>query len=161
MRQDTMSATWRKERSTVDTNEIMKTAAHRSESWCWRQLHAVDTCSKTRHVPFLCVKTQTSVLKEQHQCTLSTWRHVINWRRCDKTQTRATSVCGLESESRIKQDCVFCLMSWRSWCAAALTVRRLCPFGLCWLPTEYTDLYLRSHHCEDLKFNMWCAFLWE
>jgi hypothetical protein len=34
--QDTMSATWRKERSTVGTNEIMKTAAHRSESWCWR-----------------------------------------------------------------------------------------------------------------------------
>jgi hypothetical protein len=57
--------------STVETNEIMKTAAHRSESWCWRQLHAADTCSKTRHVPFLCVKTQTSVLKEQHQCTLS------------------------------------------------------------------------------------------
>jgi hypothetical protein len=31
------------------------------------------------------------------------------------------SVCGLESESRMKQDCVFCLMScclsWRSWCA--------------------------------------------
>jgi hypothetical protein len=68
-----MSATWRKERSTVETNEIMKTAAHRSESWCWRQLHSADTCSKTRHVPFLCVKTQTSVLKEQHQCTLSTW----------------------------------------------------------------------------------------
>jgi hypothetical protein len=45
----------------------MKTAAHRSESWCWRQLHAADTCSKTRHVHFLCVKTQTSVLKEQHQ----------------------------------------------------------------------------------------------
>jgi hypothetical protein len=38
MRQDTMSATWRKERSTVETNEIMKTAAHRSESWCWCQL---------------------------------------------------------------------------------------------------------------------------
>jgi hypothetical protein len=36
--QDTMSATWRKERSTVKTNEIMKTATHRSESWCWRQL---------------------------------------------------------------------------------------------------------------------------
>jgi hypothetical protein len=36
--QDTMSATWRKERSTVETNEILKTAAHRSESWCWRQL---------------------------------------------------------------------------------------------------------------------------
>jgi hypothetical protein len=36
--QDTMSATWRKERSTVETNEIMKTVAHRSESWCWRQL---------------------------------------------------------------------------------------------------------------------------
>jgi hypothetical protein len=33
-----MSATWRKERSTVETNEIIKTAAHRSESWCWRQL---------------------------------------------------------------------------------------------------------------------------
>jgi hypothetical protein len=33
-----MSATWRKERGTVETNEIMKTAAHRSESWCWRQL---------------------------------------------------------------------------------------------------------------------------
>jgi hypothetical protein len=36
--QDMMSATWRKERSTVETNEIMKTAAHRSESWCWHQL---------------------------------------------------------------------------------------------------------------------------
>jgi hypothetical protein len=36
--QDTVSATWRKERSTVETNEIMKTAAQRSESWCWRQL---------------------------------------------------------------------------------------------------------------------------
>jgi hypothetical protein len=36
--QDTMSATWRKERSTVETNKIMKTAAHRSESWCWHQL---------------------------------------------------------------------------------------------------------------------------
>jgi hypothetical protein len=36
--QDTMSETWRKERSTVETNEIMKTAAHRSESWWWRQL---------------------------------------------------------------------------------------------------------------------------
>jgi hypothetical protein len=34
--QGTMSATWRKERSTVETNEIMKTAAHRFESWCWR-----------------------------------------------------------------------------------------------------------------------------
>jgi hypothetical protein len=33
-----MYATRRKERSTVETNEIMKTAAHRSESWCWRQL---------------------------------------------------------------------------------------------------------------------------
>jgi hypothetical protein len=33
-----MSATWSKERSTVEKNEIMKTAAHRSESWCWRQL---------------------------------------------------------------------------------------------------------------------------
>jgi hypothetical protein len=36
-------------------------------------------------------------------------------------------VCGLESESRMKQDCVFCLMSWclswRSWCAAALSVK--------------------------------------
>jgi hypothetical protein len=30
--QNTMSAAWRKERSTVETNEIMKTAAHRSES---------------------------------------------------------------------------------------------------------------------------------
>jgi hypothetical protein len=30
--QDTTSATRRKERSTVETNEIMKTAAHRSES---------------------------------------------------------------------------------------------------------------------------------
>jgi hypothetical protein len=125
--QDTMSAAWRKERNTLETNEIMKTAAHRSESWCWRQLHAANTCSKTRHGPFLCVKTQTSVLKEQHQCTLSMsekWRHVINYRRCDKTQTRATSVCGLESESRMKKDCVFRLMSWclswRSWGAAAL-----------------------------------------
>jgi hypothetical protein len=35
--QDTMSATWCKERSTVETNEIMKTAAHRSKSWCCRQ----------------------------------------------------------------------------------------------------------------------------
>jgi hypothetical protein len=43
------------------------------ESWCWRQLHAADTCSSTRHVPFLCVKTQTSAHKEQYQCTLSTW----------------------------------------------------------------------------------------
>jgi hypothetical protein len=71
--QDTISATWLKERSTVETNEIMKTAAHQSKSWCWRQLHSADTCSKTWHVPFLCVKTQTSVLKEQRQCTLSTW----------------------------------------------------------------------------------------
>jgi hypothetical protein len=55
--QDTISATWCKEMSTVETNEIMKTAAHRSESWCWRQPHAADTCSKTRHVPFPCVKT--------------------------------------------------------------------------------------------------------
>jgi hypothetical protein len=36
--EDTMSATWRKERSTVETNDIMKTAAHWSESRCWRQL---------------------------------------------------------------------------------------------------------------------------
>jgi hypothetical protein len=36
--QDTISATWRKERSIVETNEIMKTAAYRSESWCWHQL---------------------------------------------------------------------------------------------------------------------------
>jgi hypothetical protein len=36
--QDKMSATWRKVRSTVETNEIMKTASHLSESWCWRQL---------------------------------------------------------------------------------------------------------------------------
>jgi hypothetical protein len=64
--QDTMSAAWRKERSTVETNEVMKNAAHRSESWCWRQLHAADTCSKTRHVPFLCVRTQTSVLSTVH-----------------------------------------------------------------------------------------------
>jgi hypothetical protein len=152
MRQDKMSATWCKERSTGETNEVMKTAAHRSESWCWRQLHAADTCNKTLHVPFLCVKTQTSGFKEQHQCTLSTWakskswirflslllrnlshmyikissslHDVINWRRCEKTQTRVASVCGLESESRMKLDCVFCLMSWflswRSWCAAAL-----------------------------------------
>jgi hypothetical protein len=33
--QDTMSATWLKERSIVETNEITKSAAHRSESWCW------------------------------------------------------------------------------------------------------------------------------
>jgi hypothetical protein len=38
-----MSATWRKERSTVETNEIMKTAVHRSESWCWRQLLSLLT----------------------------------------------------------------------------------------------------------------------
>jgi hypothetical protein len=125
--QDTISATWRKERSTVETNEIMKIAAHRSESWCWRQLHATDTCSKTRHVPFLCVKTQTSVLKEQ-QCTLSTWvkSDVMSSTREDKTQTRSTSLCGLEPESRMTQDCVFCLMSWClswcSWCTAALTL---------------------------------------
>jgi hypothetical protein len=50
--QDMMSATWRKERSTVETNEIVKTAAHRFESWCWRKLHAADTCNKSRHVPF-------------------------------------------------------------------------------------------------------------
>jgi hypothetical protein len=46
--QDTMSATWRKERNVVETNEIMKTAAHRSESWCWRPLlsllFCVDVC---------------------------------------------------------------------------------------------------------------------
>jgi hypothetical protein len=66
-----MSATWRKKKSTVETNEVMKTAAHRSESWCWHQLHAADTCSKTRHVPFLCVKTQTSVLKEQEEISSS------------------------------------------------------------------------------------------
>jgi hypothetical protein len=36
-----MSATWRKEKSTDEKNEIMKTAAHRSESWCWRQLLSV------------------------------------------------------------------------------------------------------------------------
>jgi hypothetical protein len=36
--QDTMSATWRKEWSTVETNGITKTTAHRSEPWCWRQL---------------------------------------------------------------------------------------------------------------------------
>jgi hypothetical protein len=83
--QDTMSATWRQERSTVETNEITKTAAHRSESWWWRQLHAADTCSKTRHVPFLCVKTQASVLKEQLRCTqinredVIRRRHVLFW----------------------------------------------------------------------------------
>jgi hypothetical protein len=37
--QHTMSATWRKERSKIETNEIMKTAAHRSESWCLRQFY--------------------------------------------------------------------------------------------------------------------------
>jgi hypothetical protein len=47
-------------------NDIMKTAARRSDSWCWGKLHAADKCSKTRHVPFLCVKTQTSVLKEHY-----------------------------------------------------------------------------------------------
>jgi hypothetical protein len=66
--QDTMSATWRKERSTVKMNEITKTAAHRSQSWCWRHIHA--------------------------------------------------------GESRMKQHCVFCLvswcLSWRSVCATAL-----------------------------------------
>jgi hypothetical protein len=37
--QGTMSATWLKETGTVETIEIMKTAAHRScESWCWHQL---------------------------------------------------------------------------------------------------------------------------
>jgi hypothetical protein len=71
--QDTISATWRKERSIVETNDIMRTVAHRPEAWCWRQHHAADTCSKTQHVPFLCVKIETSVLKVQHQCTLSTW----------------------------------------------------------------------------------------
>jgi hypothetical protein len=90
MRQDTTSATWCKERSTVETNEITKTAAHRSESWCWRQFHAADTCSKTRHIPFLCVKTQTSVLKEQHQCTLSTW--VTSCHQLDKNVIRRRRV---------------------------------------------------------------------
>jgi hypothetical protein len=33
-----MSVTWCKESSTVETNEVMKTTAHRSESCCWRQL---------------------------------------------------------------------------------------------------------------------------
>jgi hypothetical protein len=125
MRQDTMSATWHKKRSTAETNEIMKTSAHRSESWRWCQLHAADTCSKTRHVTFLCVKTQTSVLKEQHQYIKisSSPDDVMSSTREDVIR----SVCGLESESRMKQDCVFCLMSWclswRSWCAAALTGR--------------------------------------
>jgi hypothetical protein len=120
-----MSATWRKERSTAETNEITKTAAHRSESWCWRQLHAADTCSKTRHVPFLCVKTRHQYSSNS---TSVRYRHnVMSLTREDviKTQTRATSMCGLESESRMKQDCIFCLMSWwlswRSWCAAALS----------------------------------------
>jgi hypothetical protein len=39
-----MSATWHKEMSIVETNEIMKTAAHRSESWCWRQLLSLVSC---------------------------------------------------------------------------------------------------------------------
>jgi hypothetical protein len=36
--QYTISVTWRKERSIVEMNEIMKTVAHRPESWCWHQL---------------------------------------------------------------------------------------------------------------------------
>jgi hypothetical protein len=67
MRQDTMSATWREERSTVEMNENRRTPV-----WVmmWRQLHA--------------------------------------------------------DESRMKQDCAYCPMSWclfwRSWCAAALSL---------------------------------------
>jgi hypothetical protein len=38
-------------------------------------------------------------------------------------------MCWLESQSRMKQDCVFCLMSWCSWCAAA-------HYGFQWLCYE-------------------------
>jgi hypothetical protein len=91
MRQDTMSATWRKERSTVETNEIMKTAAHRSESWCWRQLHAADTC----------VKTQTSVLKEQHQCTSSLDDAMSTRRRHVRTRVWITNEARLRVLSHV------------------------------------------------------------
>jgi hypothetical protein len=48
MRQDTMSATWSKERSIYETNEVMKTAAHRSESWCWRIRNVMSWCLSWR-----------------------------------------------------------------------------------------------------------------
>jgi hypothetical protein len=78
-----MSATWRKEKSAVETSEIMKTAAHRSESWCWHQLHAADTCSNTQRVPFPCVKTQTSNSTSVHY-----WHDVMSSTREDVIRRR-------------------------------------------------------------------------
>jgi hypothetical protein len=57
-----MSATWRKERSRVERNEIMKTAAHRSESWCWRQLHAADRAARLGMILFCASRLR-------HQCS--------------------------------------------------------------------------------------------
>jgi hypothetical protein len=51
-----------------------------------------------------------SRLRHQYSRNSTSVRYRHEWlEKIDKTQTRATWVCGLESESRMKQDCVFCL----------------------------------------------------
>jgi hypothetical protein len=60
-------------------------------------------------------------------------------------------VCGLESESRIKQDCVFYLMSWcfsrRSWCAAGLKGQ---------VSHIYKTNYMEENPCFEVNSSSAC-----
>jgi Mn2+/Fe2+ NRAMP family transporter len=103
------------QRSTVETNEFMKTAAHQSESWCWRQL-----LSLLSHV-LMPVLTQLVCGRTNSQDTMSaTWRKGAQLKRMRLWKPPHTS---LSHEADVSF-CLFCLMSWclswRSWCAAAL-----------------------------------------
>jgi hypothetical protein len=158
--QDTMSATWRKERSTVETNEIMKTATHRSESWCWRQLYAADNVQQDSACSF-------SVRQDSDISTQGTAPvYVIDMSRHEFMSSTREDVIRrrhvlLRCADSMKQDCVFCLMSWclswRSWCAAALWrtgnhhrchIRWWCPPGLLF------EL-LKLEHWEDIIKCSW------
>jgi hypothetical protein len=128
--QDTMSTTWCKERSTVETNEIIKTAAHCSESWCWRQL-----LSFLSHVLVL-VLTQLVCGHPNSQDTMSAkWRKersTVETNEIMKTAAhRSESWCWCQLLS-------FCLMSWclswRSWFAVALTRRGVLTTWHCLYP---------------------------
>jgi hypothetical protein len=74
-----MSATWRKGRSTVETNQIMKNAAHRYESWCWRHL-----LSLLYHVlmQLVCGRPKTT--------PTGVSQHLVSWAHCCRTHIRRT-----------------------------------------------------------------------
>jgi hypothetical protein len=94
--QDTMSATWRKERSTVKTNEIVKTAAHRSESWCWRQLLS--------HVlmQLVCGRPKAAGIIMNSMCT-GKWRIGRPRRRWREVETEMRTGC-LQGEQRTNRN---------------------------------------------------------